>query len=526
MSRSHLHPVGVLRPVRPPGARPGARRSGGSPRSSGSAACTRTPPLAGDGRSTSRSSAPDGRAPPSRRRRRRLRARHCPASCPTDRVSARVWDAARDGVHRRRPGRDRRSPSRSCVTVTGHRRRRGRRAATLLVKVGAHAKATVVVRFAGLGDAAPTTSRSSSATAPSSPSSRSRTGTTTPSTLDPARQGRPRRLAQARRRHLRRRRGAPRHHRDYAGPGGSVEMLGLYFADAGQHIEHRLFVDHNAPKTKSNVLYKGALQGEGAHTVWIGNVLIRKVAEGIETYEENRNLVLTDGCQADSVPNLEIETGEIEGAGHASATGRFDDEQLFYLRSRGHLRGGGAPPGRARLLQRPDPQDRRARARGAADRDGRGRARQERASKDARLMSLRTRLRRSPTSPTTRPSASRSARYDVAIARARRRVLRDPGPVLATPPSRSPRARSRTAPSSAGCTARASTCAPASPPACPPPSRSRPSPSRSTTDDVYVDITTTLNGVTPLHEHSRDQGPARLGRRPTTAPRRSSRASR
>ncbi len=121
----------------------------------------------------------------------------------------------------------------------------------------------------------------------------------------------------------------------YAGPGGEAELLGLYFADAGQHFEHRLFVDHNAPRTKSNVVYKGALQGEKARTVWIGNVLIRKVAEAIETYEENRNLVLTDGCQADSVPNLEIETGEIEGAGHASATARFDDEQLFYLRSRG-----------------------------------------------------------------------------------------------------------------------------------------------------------------------------------------------
>jgi Fe-S cluster assembly protein SufD len=122
---------------------------------------------------------------------------------------------------------------------------------------------------------------------------------------------------------------------EYAGPGGSAELLGLYFADEGQHLEHRLFADHNAPKTKSHVLYKGALQGQGAHTVWIGNVLIRKVAEGIETYEENRNLVLSDGCQADSVPNLEIETGEIEGAGHASATARFDDEQLFYLQSRG-----------------------------------------------------------------------------------------------------------------------------------------------------------------------------------------------
>jgi Fe-S cluster assembly protein SufD len=122
---------------------------------------------------------------------------------------------------------------------------------------------------------------------------------------------------------------------EYAGPGGDAELLGLYFADEGQHLEHRLFADHTAPKTRSHVLYKGALQGEGAHTVWIGNVLIRKVAEGIETYEENRNLVLSDGCQADSVPNLEIETGEIEGAGHASATARFDDEQLFYLRSRG-----------------------------------------------------------------------------------------------------------------------------------------------------------------------------------------------
>jgi Fe-S cluster assembly protein SufD len=122
---------------------------------------------------------------------------------------------------------------------------------------------------------------------------------------------------------------------DYIGTGGSVEMLGVYFADAGQHIEHRLFADHTAPKTKSDVLYKGALQGQDAHTVWIGNVLIRKEAEGIETFEQNDNLVLTDGAKADSVPNLEIETGEIEGAGHASTTGRFDDQHLFYLQSRG-----------------------------------------------------------------------------------------------------------------------------------------------------------------------------------------------
>jgi Fe-S cluster assembly protein SufD len=122
---------------------------------------------------------------------------------------------------------------------------------------------------------------------------------------------------------------------EYDGPGGQLEQFGVYFVNAGQHIEHRMFVDHNAPNTASHVDYRGALQGQGAHSVWVGDVLIRKVAEGINTYETNKNLVLTDGCRADSVPNLEIETGEIQGAGHSSTTGRFDDEQLFYLRSRG-----------------------------------------------------------------------------------------------------------------------------------------------------------------------------------------------
>lgn len=121
----------------------------------------------------------------------------------------------------------------------------------------------------------------------------------------------------------------------YAGPGGEAELLGLYFTDAGQHQEHRLLVTHNTPHCKSNVVYKGALQGDAAHAVWIGDVLIEAKAEGTDTYEMNRNLVLTDGSRVDSVPNLEIETGEIVGAGHASATGRFDDEQLFYLMARG-----------------------------------------------------------------------------------------------------------------------------------------------------------------------------------------------
>jgi Fe-S cluster assembly protein SufD len=121
----------------------------------------------------------------------------------------------------------------------------------------------------------------------------------------------------------------------YAGTGGSAEFLGLAFADAGQHLEHRLLVDHAVPHCTSRVTYKTAVQGEGAHSVWIGDVLIRAAATGTDTYELNRNLLLTPDARADSVPNLEIETGEIAGAGHASATGRFDDEQLFYLQSRG-----------------------------------------------------------------------------------------------------------------------------------------------------------------------------------------------
>jgi Fe-S cluster assembly protein SufD len=252
---------------------------------------------------------------------------------PTDRIAARVWaeaskvyavDVAAEAVLDRP----------AVITLTGKDADTAT-ATHAIVTVGAHARATVVFRFEGsatladdveivVGDGAELTVVSIDDWAD-----------------DAVRVGH---------RHVRVGRDATFKHVDitfggdvvrndttveYAGPGGQAELLGLYFADEGQHIEHRLFVDHTAPKTKSHVVYKGALQGDGAHTVWIGNVLIRKVAEGIETYEENRNLVLTDGCQADSVPNLEIETGEIEGAGHASAVGRFDDEQLFYLRSRG-----------------------------------------------------------------------------------------------------------------------------------------------------------------------------------------------
>jgi Fe-S cluster assembly protein SufD len=142
---------------------------------------------------------------------------------------------------------------------------------------------------------------------------------------------------------------------EYTGRGGEAELYGLYYASElpadpaggarpGQHLEHRQLVDHSVPDCRSYVGYRGALQGDGTHTVWVGDVVIRAEATGTNTYEINRNLLLSDGARADSVPNLEIETGEVAGAGHASATGRFDDEQLFYLMSRG------IPEGEARKL--------------------------------------------------------------------------------------------------------------------------------------------------------------------------------
>lgn len=127
----------------------------------------------------------------------------------------------------------------------------------------------------------------------------------------------------------------------FSAPGGDAEMLGVYFADDGQYFENRLLMDHSVPNCRSNVMYKGALQADPssdrpeARTCWVGDVLIRAAAHGTDTYEVNRNLLLTEGTRADAIPNLEIETGEIAGAGHAATVGRFDDDHVFYLMARG-----------------------------------------------------------------------------------------------------------------------------------------------------------------------------------------------
>ncbi|WP_336645669.1 Fe-S cluster assembly protein SufD [Microbacterium sp. USHLN186] len=122
---------------------------------------------------------------------------------------------------------------------------------------------------------------------------------------------------------------------ELAGTGSHGYLYGLSFADSGQHLESQVYLHHKGAHTTGDVLYKGALHGASARSVWIGDVLIGPDATGTDSYEANRNLVLTEGARADSIPNLEIETGDIAGAGHASATGRFDDEQLFYLQARG-----------------------------------------------------------------------------------------------------------------------------------------------------------------------------------------------
>jgi len=121
----------------------------------------------------------------------------------------------------------------------------------------------------------------------------------------------------------------------FAGPDGDAELLGLYFTDAGQHQEHRPLIEHSSDHCRSRVTYKGALQGKDAVAVWVGDVIIPEAGIGTDTYELNRNLLLTDGPIAHSIPNLEIETGDVAQAGHASASGRFDDVQLFYLMARG-----------------------------------------------------------------------------------------------------------------------------------------------------------------------------------------------
>ena len=120
---------------------------------------------------------------------------------------------------------------------------------------------------------------------------------------------------------------------DLAGAGSSVEMGGIYFGDGSQTLDYRMFVTHRGPRTTSNIFLKGAV-ADNAQAIWTGLMRIEKEATGTSAFETNRNLVLSDGAKVHSVPNLEILTDDLQ-CGHGSSSGPLEEEQLYYLMSRG-----------------------------------------------------------------------------------------------------------------------------------------------------------------------------------------------
>lgn len=118
------------------------------------------------------------------------------------------------------------------------------------------------------------------------------------------------------------------------GEGGHGELFGVYFTDDGQHVEHRSIIHHDASHTSSEAVYKGALQGD-SRAIWYGNIMIEAHAKSTSSDETNRNMLLSDGARADSIPFLEIKTSDVASCGHHSSIGQVDEAQLFYLESRG-----------------------------------------------------------------------------------------------------------------------------------------------------------------------------------------------
>ncbi len=120
---------------------------------------------------------------------------------------------------------------------------------------------------------------------------------------------------------------------DLAGRGGDARFLGLYFGDRGQTLDYRAFMNHRAPNTTSDMFLKGAV-GDQASSVFTGLIRIEPEGQKTNAHQTNRNLVLSEGAEAHSVPNLEILANDVR-CGHASAVGPLDDEQRYYLMSRG-----------------------------------------------------------------------------------------------------------------------------------------------------------------------------------------------
>jgi Fe-S cluster assembly protein SufD len=117
------------------------------------------------------------------------------------------------------------------------------------------------------------------------------------------------------------------------GRGATGRLRAVYFGEADQMLDFRTFQDHAAPDTTSNLLFKGAVGGH-SRSVYTGLIKVRKNASGTNAFQTNRNIKLSDGAWAESVPNLEIENNDVR-CSHASAVGPIDEEQRFYLESRG-----------------------------------------------------------------------------------------------------------------------------------------------------------------------------------------------
>jgi len=117
------------------------------------------------------------------------------------------------------------------------------------------------------------------------------------------------------------------------GPGANSEMLGLYFGDGDQHFDFNTSQDHTEPNTGSDLLYKGALDGK-SRAVFRGIIRVFPDAQRTDAYQTNRNLLLSPGARADSLPNLEIEADDVK-CSHGATIGELDSEAKFYLMSRG-----------------------------------------------------------------------------------------------------------------------------------------------------------------------------------------------
>lgn len=118
-----------------------------------------------------------------------------------------------------------------------------------------------------------------------------------------------------------------------AEPGAHSEMLGVYFTDGSQHFDHRSLQDHAAPHCTSDLLYKGALK-DASRVVYSGLIHIHAGSRRSDAFQTNRNIVLSDEAKADSIPNLEIENNDVR-CSHAASVGPVDEDELFYLQSRG-----------------------------------------------------------------------------------------------------------------------------------------------------------------------------------------------